>query len=301
MTAGPSELLQAGQPSRTALWVARLRAVHQLLDEPIVLADPFALPILGRETEAELRADPFQYNDPLSRTTRATVVLRSKFAEEEVGRAVAAGVRQYVLLGAGLDTYAFRHPHAAAGLRIFEVDHPSTQAWKRRLLAEAGLTPPEGLTFAPVDFERRTLAQGLAEAGFRADAPACFSWLGVAVYLTEASVMETLAFVAARPPGSSVVFDFRPPASMLDPIARATAEVMRRNAAALGEPWRSAFEPSALRERLLALGFGEAETFEPDELNRRYLSRRKDGLHAFVRLARARVRPHAGVDRKPSV
>jgi methyltransferase (TIGR00027 family) len=286
-SAASTDLLPSGKPSRTALWVARLRAVHQLLDDPLVLEDPFALPILGREAAAELRADPFPLNDPLSRTTRATVVLRSKFAEEEVARAVAAGVAQYVVLGAGLDTFALRNPHE--GLRIFEVDHPATQGWKRRLLAEAGLAPPGNLAFAPVDFERQTLVQGLAGAGFRADLPACFSWLGVAVYLTDDAVMETLRFVATLPRGSGIVFDYRPPAELLDPIARATAEVMQRNAAAMGEPWRSAFAPAALREKLRALGFSEAETFEPEALNRRYLSRRKDGLHAFVRLARARL------------
>jgi methyltransferase (TIGR00027 family) len=282
-----NDLLPNQRPSRTALWVARLRAVHQLLDEPLLLADPFALPILGRETAAELRADPFTLNDPLSRTTRATVVLRSKFAEEEVARAVAAGVTQYVVLGAGLDTFALRNPHE--GLRVFEVDHPATQGWKRRLLAEAGLAPPQSLAFASADFERQTLAQGLAEAGFRADLPAFVSWLGVAVYLTEDAVMETLRFVAALPRGSGIAFDYRPPAETLDPIARATAEVMQANAAAMGEPWRSAFEPAALREKLRALGFSQAETFEPEALNRRYLSRRKDGLSTFVRLARARL------------
>jgi methyltransferase (TIGR00027 family) len=281
-------ILRAGEPSRTALWVARLRAVHQLLDEPIVFDDPLALRILGAETEAELRADPFQLNDPLSRGVRATVVLRSLVAEQEVARAFAAGVDQYVVLGAGLDTFAYRDPRVAAGLRVFEVDHPATQSWKRRRLEEAGVVIPDALTFAPVDFERGTLAQGLADAGFRADRPACFSWLGVAVYLTEAAVLETLAFVAGLPPRSSIVFDFRPPLSTLDPIAHAVAQVMEQRAAALGEPWRSAFEPAALRERLLSLGFGEAETLGPAELDRRYLHRRKDGLHSGGWLALAR-------------
>jgi methyltransferase (TIGR00027 family) len=289
MTDQPARVLEAGEPSRTALWVARLRAVHRLLDAPLVLDDPFALPILGPKAEAELRADPSQLNDPLSRSVRATVVARSRFAEEETDRAVAAGVRQYVVLGAGLDTYALRNPHAAAGLRVFEIDHPATQAWKRRRLAEAGVEPPESLAFAPVDFERGSLAQGLADAGFRSDQPACFSWLGVTVYLTEAAILETLAFVAARPRGSSIVFDFRAPASRLGPVDRAAAEVMRRHAAELGEPWLSDFDPAALRERVLALGFGEAQSFEPEELNRRYLDRREDGLRAFGRMLRARV------------
>ncbi|HEY2344557.1 MAG TPA: SAM-dependent methyltransferase [Xanthomonadaceae bacterium] len=284
-----ANIVQSGEPSRTALRVATLRAVHQLLDEPIVFEDPFALPILGPRTEAELREDPFPHNDPISRGLRAHLVVRSRFAEDELARAVAAGVRQYVVLGAGLDTFAWRNPHATTGLRVFEVDHPSTQRWKRGCLDAAGMSLPPDLTFAPVDFERATIAQGLAAAGFLADAPACFSWLGVTMYLSEAAIMELLGFVAHLPAGSSISFDYRVPPSMLDPMQRVVGEMAARRAAELGEPWISAFEPDVLRERVLALGFGEAETIGPDELNRRYLHRRKDGLRTNARMMRARV------------
>jgi methyltransferase (TIGR00027 family) len=281
-------IVRAGEPSRTALRVAALRAAHQLLDEPIVFEDPVALRILGPKAEAELRDDPFQYNDPISRGMRATLVVRSRFAEEEVARAVAAGVRQYVVLGAGLDTFAYRNPHATS-LNVFEVDHPSTQQWKRRFLEEAGIPLPDNLTFAPVDFEHRSLAQGLEEAGFRTDRPACFSWLGVTMYLTEPAIMEGLGYVANMPKGSSIVLDFAAPPSMLNPIERAIAEFMRQRFAALGEPWISAFEPASLRKKVLELGFDEVSTFEPDEMNHRYLHRRKDGLRTGGRLLCARV------------
>ena len=267
--------------------VATLRAAHQLLDDPLVLDDPVALQILGPKTEAELREDPFQYNDPISRGLRAGLVVRSRFAEEEVARAVAAGVTQYVVLGAGLDTFAYRNFHAA--LHVFEVDRSSTQQWKRQCLEEAGLPLPGNLTFVPLDFEHGTLAHGLAEAGFRTDYPACFSWLGVTMYLTEAAIFELLGFVASMPNSSSISFDFRVPPSMLNPIERPIAEFMAQRAAALGEPWISGFEPAALREQVLGLGFGEVETYEPDELNRRYLHRRKDGLRTGGRLLFARV------------
>lgn len=285
----PDNIVRAGEPSRTALRVATLRAVHQLLDEPVVLDDPVALQILGPKAEAELREDPFQYNDPISRGLRAAVVVRSRFAEEEVARAVADGVRQYVVLGAGLDTFAYRNPHAEAGLRVFEVDHPSTQQWKRRSLRDAGISLPGNLTFAPVDFEHGTQAQGLVEAGFRIDRPACFSWLGVTMYLTQAAITETLGQVARMPKGSSITFDFRVPPTMLNPVQRVTSEMMGQRAAAIGEPWISAFEPAALRRQVLGLGFREVETCEPDELNRRYLYHRKDGLRTSGRLMCARV------------
>jgi methyltransferase (TIGR00027 family) len=282
-------IVQTGKPSRTALRVATLRAAHQLLDEPIVLNDPIALPILGPQAEAELREDPFLYNDSMSRGLRAAVVVRSRFAEDELARAVATGVRQYVVLGAGLDTFAYRNPHKAAGLRVFEVDHLSTQQWKRGCLKDAGIALPEDLVFAPVDFEHGTLAQGLTEAGFRTDLPACFSWLGVTMYLTEAAILESLGFVASLPKLSSISFDYRVPASMLDPIQQAIGELMAQRAAAVGEPWVSAFDPTLLRQQILKLGFSEAETCEPDALNRRYLHRRKDGLRTGGRIMCARV------------
>lgn len=282
-------IVRTGKPSRTAWRVATLRAAHQLLDEPIVLDDPIALPILGARAEAELREDPFLYNDPASRGLRAAVVVRSRFAEDELARAVATGVQQYVVLGAGLDTFAYRNPHKAAGLHVFEVDHLSTQQWKRSCLKDADIPLPENLIFAPVDFEHGTLAQGLTEAGFRTDLPACFSWLGVTMYLTEAAILESLGFVASLPKLSSISFDYRVPPSMLDPIQQAIGELMAQRAAAVGEPWVSAFEPILLRQQVLELGFSEAETFEPDALNRRYLHRRKDGLRTGGRVMCARV------------
>jgi methyltransferase (TIGR00027 family) len=289
MTSTPENIIQTGEPSRTAWRVATLRAVHQLLDEPVVLEDPVALPILGARFEAELREDPYIYNEPLSRGLRAALVVRSRVAEDELKHAVEAEIRQYVVLGAGLDTFAYRNPHHDAGLRVFEVDHPSTQQWKRRCLHGAGIALPENLVFAPVDFERGTLAQGLAEAGFCSDQPACFSWLGVTMYLTEAAIMDTLDFVARLPKGSSICFDYHVHDSLLNPIQRVIGEVMGQRAAAVGEPWVSAFDPDALCKQLRELGFSEVESYSPDVLNERYLYRRKDGLRTGGRVMCARV------------
>jgi methyltransferase (TIGR00027 family) len=126
MSAVPTNIVRQGQPSRSALSVATLRAAHQLLDEPLVFADPLALPLLGASSEAALKNDPYALNDPLSRGMRGTLVARSRFVEDELARCVAAGVRQYLIVGAGLDTLAYRNPHDDASLRVFEVDHPST-------------------------------------------------------------------------------------------------------------------------------------------------------------------------------
>lgn len=287
MAQAAGNVVRQGQPSQTAWRVATARAVHQLLDDPILFEDPLALRILGPEVEAKLREDPFEHNEPVQRTMRASVVIRAKLAEEELARGVANGVRQYVVLGAGLDTFAYRNPHA--GLRVFEVDHPSTQTWKRQMLEEAGIALSPSLVFTPVDFEHGTLPQGLAAAGFRTDQPACVAWLGVTMYLTEAAIVETLRFIASLPHGSAIVFDFRVPGETMNPVEKLISEIIAQHLAAMGEPWISAFEPAALREKVRSLGFREVETHEPDQLNRRYFYRRKDGLRCGSRILLARV------------
>jgi methyltransferase (TIGR00027 family) len=278
MSASPTFIVRQGVPSRTAQVVASLRAAHQLLDEPLVLADPLALPMLGPSAEAALRADPFAQNHPLLRSLRATLVVRSRFVEDELARCVAAGVRQYVVLGAGLDTFACRNPYQAEGLRVFEVDHPGTQGWKQEMLAAAGIAVPASLSFVPLDFERDQLGAALARSGFRADQPACISWMGVTMYLTSDAVLATLRTLAGFARGSCLCFDYRVPAAMLNPMERAATEVLEQRAAAAGEPWLSSFDPAQLEGQLLELGFSAAKSATPDELDERYLARRKDGL-----------------------
>ena len=195
---------------------------------------------------------------------RLFIAARSRFAEDALRLAVGRGVGQLVILGAGLDTFAYRNPHPT--LRVFEVDHPATQAWKRERLAAAGIAVPSSLSFAAVDFERVGLAEGLASAGFDADAPVFFSWLGVVVYLSEDAIFETLGFIAGRPAGSEVAFTYsdRP-----DAMQAAQARAYRARAAgvaALGEAWRTQFEPAALHARLRRLGFGEIEDLGPAEV-----------------------------------
>lgn len=274
----PSSIVRRGVPSRTALAVASLRAVHQLLDEPLVLPDPIALPLLGAATEAALRNDPYALNDPISRGLRAAVVARSRCVEDELSRRVAEGVRQYVVLGAGLDTFACRNPFADGLLRVFEVDHPGTQGWKQQLLADARIGVPPSLSFVPADFERDHLGDELLRAGFRPEQPACVSWMGVTPYLTPDAVLATLRTLAGFAAGSSVCFDHRVVASLLGPVERVIAELIGQQAAAAGEPWLSAFDPADLRRQLLGLGFGSAVSISADDLNARYFARRKDGL-----------------------
>src|SRR6201999_3740107 len=176
--------------SRTALSVALRRAAHQIYDSPVVFADPVAVGILGAAYAEELRRTPLRPDRPFSTSLRAFLVARSRYAEDNLRRAVLNGVEQYVLLGAGLDTFAYRNPFAQ--LRVFEVDHPATQQWKRHLLAEGAIEIPPQLTFVPVYFETQPLTEGLAHGAFDFDEPAFFSWLGVTPYLTLEAFRATI-------------------------------------------------------------------------------------------------------------
>lgn len=267
------------QASRTAQRVATHRAAHQLLDDPKVLDDPLALAILGPEQAAALKADPqSSVTSPASPFLRAFTAVRSRFAEDELRRGVACGVGQYVILGAGLDTFAFRSPYPLGALRVFEVDHPATQAWKRARLAEAGIAPPRDLAFAPVDFQAQTLAEGLSAAGHDASRPTVFAWLGVTPYLTPEAVRQTLAHLAACPAGSGVVFDYALSPELLDARGKMVFDFLSGWSAKAGEPWLATFDPTTLGRELKALGFGQVEDLGQAEINARYFADRSDDL-----------------------
>jgi methyltransferase (TIGR00027 family) len=267
--------MQEGKFSRTARRVAIRRAAHQLLDHPRVLDDPLALRIIGSEAAEELRSNPKEHH-AFSRAFRAFMAARSRYAEDELACAVARGVRQYVVLGAGLDTFAYRNPHA--GLRVFEVDHLATQAWKREQLEAAGIAIPAALTFVPVDFERQTLAEGLGQSGFDSSAAAFFSWLGVTPYLTRDACMTTLSFIAGMPAGSGVVFDFAVDPALLNAGQRQALDALSERVARYGEPFQLFFDPGKLRDELKSLGFHRTEFLQGKEINARYFNDRKDGL-----------------------
>jgi methyltransferase (TIGR00027 family) len=252
--------------------VAMRRAAHQILDQPLVLDDPLALRIVGANAEASIRSDPARYQSRIDRSIRAFLVARSRCAEDALAASVAAGVAQYVVLGAGLDTFAYRNPYPAGSLAVFEVDHPATQAWKRGLLQDTGIPVPESLTFVPIDFESQTLPSRLVAHGFRDDAPAFFSWLGVTMYLTRDAVMSTLAYVAQRAEGSGITFDYMIPPASLPFTKRIGFYLMARRVAAVGEPWRSSFDPATLARDLREMGFTRLEDLGPAALDARYFA-----------------------------
>ncbi|HEX4310152.1 MAG TPA: class I SAM-dependent methyltransferase [Acidobacteriaceae bacterium] len=250
-----------GRRSGTAERVAIRRAAHQLYDRPLIFEDPLALRILSEEAAARIPAEADEGNqNPWGRGLRIFLAVRSRFAEEELAHAVQQGVRQYVVLGAGLDTFAYRNPFA--DLRVFEVDHPDTQAWKRAQFQNAGIDIPDSMRFAPIDFERDTLAHGLAAAGFRFDEPAFFAWLGVVPYLTRVAAFATLTFIASLPPHSGVVFDYAIPRELMGETERRAFDYLAERVARAGEPFRLFFDPPQLAADLRALGFTAIEDLD---------------------------------------
>jgi methyltransferase (TIGR00027 family) len=273
--------MQQNQFSRTAWAVAVHRAAHQTLEGGNIFRDPFAHAILGPEADIAIA----NHSKPERGVLRLFVAVRARFAEDCLAAAVARDVRQLVVLGAGLDTFALRNPYP--NLTVFEVDHPATQEWKRQCLNRAGLAVPPCLHFAPVDFEKEKLLDGLAAAGFRTDQPAMFIWLGVVPYLTREAILSTLVTIADVPDGE-VVFDYSEPLENYAPEARARAQALAQRAAALGEPWLSQFHPAELTALLRASGFGEIEDLGPTEIGARFFNKLGQPQRAGPHVVRAK-------------
>jgi methyltransferase (TIGR00027 family) len=274
-----------GRRSGTAERVAIRRAAHALCDDPVIFEDPLAIRILSEEGAARAReeaADPEQ--QAWLRGLRIFVAARSRVAEEELALAVERGVRQFVVLGAGLDTFAYRSPFGE--LRVFEVDHPDTQAWKRERLRHADIAIPESMRFAPVDFERDTLAHGLAAAGFRGEDPAFFSWLGVVPYLTRDAAMATLGWIGGLPRGSGVVFDYAIPRERMGEAEQRVFDVLAERVARAGEPFLLFFEPEQLAVDLRELGFTKIEDMDSAGMRVRWLGEKSSGPRPHGRSGR---------------
>jgi methyltransferase (TIGR00027 family) len=264
--------MQRGKPSKTALRVAIRRAAHQLADHPPVLNDPVVVQLIGQEHKRDME----RARHPVARDFRAYMAARSRYAEDRLAESFASGVRQYVVLGAGLDTFACRNPWPE--LRVFEVDYPATQEWKRGLLAEANINEPESLTFVPLDFEKKTLLNGLTEAGFDGTQPAYFSWLGVTPYLTLDAFRATLGVVIGLPKGTVLTLDYSFSPSTLTPERQQIHARLARKLAQMGESMRLFFAPSEMDSELGRAGFRHWEQLGTVELNHLYFRGRADGL-----------------------
>lgn len=265
------------EPDSTAVRVALWRAMHVEVDaEPHVLDDVVGLQLVAPDGNWRDRPDMHPMG---TRGFRAAIVARARFIEDLVSEQAAAGVTQYVVLGAGLDTLAQRRPELGAHLRIFEVDQPGTQAWKRRRLEEVGFGIPDWLHLVPIDFETgESWWDGLSAAGFATGRPAVVASTGVSMYLTKDATAATLRQLAALAPGSTVAMTFLLPAELVDEADRPGLEASTRGARASGTPFISFYSPEEMHALARDAGFRDVQNISSSTLIDRYFANRADGL-----------------------
>jgi methyltransferase (TIGR00027 family) len=268
-------------PSRTAIATAFLRAVHERFDDPpLIFNDHVAYQLLPGYLRRYIRSRAliptalsraFRLRDPAGLAMRAQIVVRARYAEDCLAQARDDGARRYIVLGAGLDTFALRQTQPA--IDVIEIDHPATQRWKQRLLQQRGINAPAELRFLAVDFEHTSLE----ETWIAGNNPDFISWLGTTYYLSREGLQNTLrALAELTVPGSQLVCDYwcERPGNTLNPLLLGT----RIAVATQGEPMRSFFKPGEIEELAVAAGWSVLENVSPDEQNQRFLAQRKDGL-----------------------
>jgi methyltransferase (TIGR00027 family) len=261
---------------RTALW----RALHVEVDAPPhVLDDRIGLQLAAPDPDWRQRADMNEYATP---GVRASIVARARFIEDLVTEQVDHGVGQYVLLGAGLDTFTQRRPDIASRITVFEVDQPGPQAWKRQRLEELGFGVPESLRLVPIDFETTSWWDGLLANGFDVDKPAVVASLGVSMYLTREATAATLRQSATLVPGSTLAMTFMQPLDLVEPGEQAMHRATNAAARASGTPFISYYAPDEILAMARDSGFKTARHVSAADYTQRYFADRTDGLRPFT-------------------
>lgn len=268
----------AQQPSQTALTAAAARAAHLIVDdEPVIFADTLAAHLLGDQAEEFIRYHKLHGSHLVLATARTQVTCRSRYAEEGVAEAFKRGITQYVILGAGLDSFAYRS-ELAGRLDVFEADHPATQEWKRQRLCATGLTAPENVRFVAIDLEKESLTSRLADSGFDSSEPAFVSWLGVTMYLTGDAIGAVLGEVGKFAPGTELVLDYMLPAQLRDDIGNSYVDQVAPAAAERGEPWLAFFTPDEMSALLHRVGFGSVRHIAQQDIGAEAIWHRTDSL-----------------------
>ena len=268
-----------GQASQTLLIGSIMHARHQLLDAPVILDDPIVLNLVPEARDPGVLSEFGDSSQPIATLMRSMFAMRSRFAEDRLARAAARGIRQYVMFGAGLDTFPWRQPDFAKDMQIFVVDHPASLIQTNRVLREHRFARPPNLVRVPLDLEQGRIAEQLAACDFDSDAASFCSALGLMLYLEDEIVDDILRFVASLPPSSEIVFSFMLPDNHLEGV---DLEIVRRGAAKvakMGEPWKSRVPPHAMIGRLTGLGF-EVFHLSPELAQARYFVGRSDKLTA---------------------
>jgi methyltransferase (TIGR00027 family) len=266
------------QPSQTALTAAAARAAHLIVDSaPPVFADTLAGTLLGDLAGEFIGFHRTHGGHPVLAGARAQVTTRSRYTEDRLAEAVSHGIRQYVILGAGLDSFAYRSD-LTGKVRVFEVDHPATQRWKRQRLTQAQIAVPEGVTFVPADLESGSLTADLTRRGFLATEPALVSWLGVTMYLTLPAISRTLAEVSGFAPGTELIADYMLPTEMRDAAGSFYAQLVMPVAADRGEPWLTFLTPGTMSALLDEHGLETVAHVRQCDQVPRWLWNRTDSL-----------------------
>jgi methyltransferase (TIGR00027 family) len=277
------------QGSSTALGVSMVRTIHQIVDDvPHILEDPISPILLDESTLDKIRKEPEKHRSKAARGLRSHVVLRSRYAEDELQEAAKRGVRQCINLGAGYDTFPYRLPAWAAKMRIIEIDHPATQEAKRAHFRDKGLKDPDNLKFLPLDLEKDDFSNGIENTSLDLEQPLWISCLGVFAYLRRQTVHNIFRSSAVMPKGSGIVFAFAPERATSGSAAGWIPSVADR-AAELGEPWLTRFTVEDLKGELQGFGFTEVSFLEPKEAEVRYYSNRTDlPVPTMARLCKAK-------------
>lgn len=298
--------METGRASETATASALVRAAHPLLDEaPWIFVDEMAMGLSGLQDQAALRAKLISQEEQITalagpavaksfmRGARLCCAMRARIAEDVLADAMQRGVFQYVILGAGFDSFAYCRHDPASGLRVYEVDHPDTQREKVARLQQMGVSIPASTTLVPMDFTQDRLLDTLCRHGFERAQPAVFCWLGVTWYLTDETIDGVLREVASAAPGSQLVVDYILPERLLDDEQRQVLKAVELLAGSLGEPGHNCFDPARMAALLKAHNFSSLIDIGAEEGNARYFGRRSDGLRIpeFLHVTSARVAP----------
>jgi len=265
-----------GQPSRTMLRSAIRRAAHQLLDDPLIFDDPIVVDLVPEASEPAIRDTLDEPGAPEAKLFRCMFAMRSRFAEDRLAQAASRGMRQYVMVGAGLDTFPWRQPDFAKTMQLFAADHPASLVWTQERLRQHGLSRPSNLTYVPADLEERRLDEQLVACSFDRAAASFFAVLGVTQYLDKEAINALFGFAATLAKGSEIVFSFAPPDNPLDADGPDAFTSFGRRPAALGEPWKCRLHPTDLVTQLTDLGFRDIFHLTPELARQRYFTHQQE-------------------------
>ena len=263
-------------PSKSAILTAASRALHREEPQPWVLDDPYAAGLAGEEGDAIIAELQGKISPDKLMAFARWVCIRARLTEDVVDSELARGASQYVILGAGLDSFAYRRPDLVDRLRVFEVDHPASQEWKRRRLEEIGVTPPANLAYCAVDFESESLVDRLTDSGFDWDSRSTFSWIGVTMYLSVDAIRATLRAIGSSARGSAIAVTYNQPPTTLDDFSRDVTTTLAGAVGDMGERFISFFTPSEAATLMRDEGYVDVQDFGGEEAYRRYFGGRDD-------------------------